>query len=382
MLDESFLTPEHISLIRATRIFAERELEPLASDEADTDAVAREMVRLLAKEGLLRLVVPETYGGTHPKVEALPLCLVREELARCSGLADSMFAMQGLGSYPITLAGSEAVKRQFLPAVTTGEAIAAFALTEPEAGSDAAAVGTTAELRGDSYYLNGTKRFISNAGIAAVYSVFARTGPDSGRRGISAFVVSADAAGLEIGHRPRLTAPHPIGEVHFRECSVPADQRLGEEGTGYATAMRTLDLFRTTVGAGALGLAQRALEEAVRYAQGRVQFGRPIAQFQSIQFKLAEMATEVDAARLLVRRAAWLWDQGIPNAQQSSMAKLFATEMAQRTVDQAVQIHGGLGLVVGQVVERLYREVRALRIYEGTSEIQHLIIARHLLPRG
>jgi len=291
-----------------------------------------------------------------------------------------MFAMQGLGSYPITLAGGEALKRRHLPRVVSGEAIAAFALTEPEAGSDVAALQTAARRDGDHYELDGVKTFISNAGLADFYVVFAKTNPDQGHKGISAFVVEPSMSGFVVERKLELIAPHPIGVVRFERCQVPRESLLGDEGQGFKIAMQTLDVFRATVAAAAVGMARRALDEALAYSRQRVQFGRPIAEFQGIQFKLGEMATELEAARLLVYRAAWKKDQGAERVtRESAMAKLYATEMAQRVIDQAVQIHGGNGVVKGFVVERLYREIRALRIYEGTSEIQKVVIARELL---
>jgi len=279
-----------------------------------------------------------------------------------------------------TLAGGEALKRRHLPRVVSGEAIAAFALTEPEAGSDVAALQTAARRDGDHYELDGVKTFISNAGLADFYVVFAKTNPDQGHKGISAFVVEPSMSGFVVERKLELIAPHPIGVVRFERCQVPRESLLGDEGQGFKIAMQTLDVFRATVAAAAVGMARRALDEALAYSRQRVQFGRPIAEFQGIQFKLGEMATELEAARLLVYRAAWKKDQGAERVtRESAMAKLYATEMAQRVIDQAVQIHGGNGVVKGFVVERLYREIRALRIYEGTSEIQKVVIARELL---
>ncbi|MBI2303917.1 MAG: acyl-CoA dehydrogenase family protein [Chloroflexi bacterium] len=349
-----------------------------AEEEENVDGAAQKWLGLLAREGALRLAVPRRYGGEYEEVCALPLCLAREELARSSSLADTMLAMQGLGSYPITLAGSEEQKERYLPPVARGEKIATFAITEPDAGSDVASLTTRAEGRAGRYVLNGVKRFISNAGLAHTYVVFAKTDPGVGTRGISAFVVEAGTPGLKV-RRMDLIAPHPIGEVVFENCAIPEAARLGTEGDGFAIATGTLALFRVTVGAAAVGMAQRALEEALAYARKRIQFGRPIAQFQAIRFMLADMATELQAARLLVYQGAWSRDNGQGKPIESSMAKLYATEMAQRVIDQALQIHGGMGVVKGTAVERLYREVRVLRIYEGTSEIQKLIISNELL---
>ena len=290
--------------------------------------------------------------------------------------------MQALGSYPITLAGRDDVKKRYLPKVATGEAITAFALTEAEAGSDVVAMKSRAVKSGREYVLNGEKRFISNAGIATTYTVFAKTDPEKGSKGLSAFVVDADTPGFSVKELTRVMAPHPIGVVELKDCRIPEDQRLGVEGQGLRIALETLDMLRPTVGAAACGLAARALEEALGYATERRQFGQFLSDFQAIQLKLADMATLLDAARLLVHRAAWVQDLTGRDARvEASMAKLFATEAAQRIVDEALQIHGGVGVVVGTPVERLYREVRALRIYEGTSDIQRLQIAKELLKR-
>ncbi|MCZ6548056.1 MAG: acyl-CoA dehydrogenase family protein, partial [Deltaproteobacteria bacterium] len=287
---------------------------------------------------------------------------------------------QALGSSPINLAGSDQQKARYLPPIARGEAIAAFALTEPQAGSDVASMETRAIKRGGEYRITGVKCFISNAGLAQTYVVFALTDPAKRAKGVSAFVIEADTPGLVLKEKTQLISPHPIGTIGFEECAVPEIQLLGSEGEGMKIALTTLDHLRPTVGAAAVGLAQRALEEAIRYSQSRIQFGQALAKFQGTQFKIADMATELEASRLLVYQAAWMIDRGQDNLRQkSSMAKLFATEAAQRIVDQALQIHGGLGVISGSTVERLYRAVRALRIYEGTSEIQKLIIARTLL---
>lgn len=347
--------------------------------ETASDAAIVAMVRAMGKAKLLELVVPEAHGGRDRSVRALPLVIAREEIAHASSLLDTMFAMQGLGSYPITLAGSPRMRRRYLPAVAAGKLVAAFALTEDEAGSDAAALGTEARRDGTSYVLNGNKRFISNAGIADFYVVFAKTDRDAGARGISAFVVESSNPGLAVTERTRLNAPHPIGRLQFDGCRVRAHARLGGEGDGLRLALRTLDTFRATVGAAACGLARRALSETIARVRTRHQFGRPLAQFQATRMRIASMATRLEAARGLVYRAAWLHDQGEPPTLSAAMAKLGATETAFRVVDDAVQLHGGDGVVHGVTVERLYREVRALRIYEGTSEIQKLVIARALL---
>jgi alkylation response protein AidB-like acyl-CoA dehydrogenase len=393
--DEAALLPffdsQHLSLARQVEQFASTTITAHSAEE-DYVRKAKEDLRQIAREGLTRYTVPAEYGGAMSHVDIRSLCVIRRGLAYHSSLADTMFAMQGLGSYPITLAGGEQLKRTFLPRVASGEAIAAFAVTEPQAGSDAAAIETTASRSGNSYILNGAKKFISNAGIADFYVIFAKTDPDGGRKGISAFVVERDTPGLTKVQPQELIAPHPIGEFRMQACKVPAENRLGAEGEGFSIMMRTLESFRTTVGAAALGLAERALKEGLAYAQRRVQFGKALSEFQGLRFMLAEMATEIAASRLLVFHAAWKLDQArlssdkcgggqdpasVPLA--SSMAKLFATEAAQRVIDHALQIHGGTGVLRGTVVERLYREVRALRVYEGTSEIQKEIIARHLL---
>jgi acyl-CoA dehydrogenase len=375
-----FLDTDHVELRDRVRAWAEANLITTSTEDTDVERQALRLVRRLGEAGYTRYAVPKAYGGERPTVHARDLCIVREELARGSSLADTMFAMQALGSYPITLAGNEEQKTRYLPKVAGGEAIAAFAITEPEAGSDVASLKTQAARRGNQYCLTGTKRFISNAGIADHYVVFASTEPDKRAKGVSAFIVDATAPGLVLKEKTVVVSPHPIGVIAFEECLVPESARLGAEGEGLNLALRTLDTLRCTVAAAAVGLAQRGLDEAIRYARERQQFGRPIGQFQGIQFKLAEMATELEAARLLVRQAAWASDRASPALKQkASMAKLFATEAAQRIIDQALQIHGGVGLVRGHIAERLYRDVRALRIYEGTSEIQKLVIARELV---
>lgn len=373
-----FLGPEHAALAAEVRAFRERHLGE--ADESEVNARGREIVLELGRAGLLRHVVPAAYGGALREVDVRSLCVIREGLAYASGLADSMFALQGLGSYPITLSGTESQKQRWLPKVIEGKAIAAFALTEPNAGSDVSSMETRATRRADRWTIDGRKTFITNAGIADVYSVFALSQPELGSRGMSAFVLPADAKGLVVERSIELLAPHPMGEVRFDACEATSEHLLGWEGQGFKTAMSTLDVFRPTVGASALGFARRALDEAVSYATRRVQFGKALAAMQSTQFALAEMATELEAARLLVYRAAWEKDHGAGRVTSaSSMAKLAATESAQRIVDRALQIHGAVGLVKGHPMERLYRDVRALRIYEGTSEIQKVIIARDLL---
>jgi len=376
-----FFEPDHLALRARVREWSEKNLF-FARESADIEAEAHRLIRQLGNEGFLRYSVPQAFGGAREKVQARDLCIVREELARGFGLADTMFAVQALGSYPVMIAGSEQQRQRYLPPVAEGKVLAAFALTEPEAGSDVAAVQTRAFRRGKKYVLSGTKRFISNAGIAQYYVVFAATAPPERSQGLSAFIVQADNPGVLVKEKTQLLSPHPVGVITFEDCAVGEDCLLGKEGEGLKIALRTLDVLRCTVGAAAVGLAQRGFEEALGYSRTRRQFGRTLDEFQATQFKLAEMATELEAARLLVYRAAWANDCGQADAKrQSSMAKLFATEVAHKIIDQALQIHGGSGLVVGSAVERLYRDVRALRIYEGTSEIQKLIIARELLKK-
>ncbi|HUE83830.1 MAG TPA: acyl-CoA dehydrogenase family protein [Pyrinomonadaceae bacterium] len=377
MLDTPFFTVDHRNLSDRAAAFIKHEIEPRAADESDVDRQAREYTAGLARSGLLKFAVATP--GSPLDVRAI--CLLREALAYSSPLADLAFVMQGLGTYAISQAASEHVRDFWLARAVEGKAIAAFALTEPEAGSDVAAIQTTARLDDDAYIIDGRKRFISNAGIADFYTVFARTGTrDDGRAELSAFVVSAKIPGFKVVERTQMMAAHPIGEIEFEGCRVPAEDMVGAEGDGFLLAMRTLDTFRSSVGAAACGMAQRALDEAIRYASSRKQFGRLLAEHQLIQEKLADMVTELDAARLLVYHAAYLKDTGTTRVtREASEAKLFATEAACRIIDQAVQIHGGIGLVHGNVVERLYRDIRALRIYEGTSEIQKLVIASQLL---
>jgi acyl-CoA dehydrogenase len=359
----------------ATAAFSEPDEDP-----ADVHGTCRELVGRLAEAGLLRHAVPATWAGSSERLDVRSLCLIRETLARFAALADFAFAMQGLGSGAITLFGTDDQRRAYLPAVAEGRRIAALALSEPDAGSDLAAVGTTAEPDGTGFVLNGTKTWISNAGIADFYVVLARTGEAPSARGLSAFVVDADTPGLQIGERIRLIAPHPLATLTLENCRLPLTQLLGEPGQGFKIAMATLDVFRPTVGAAALGFARRALEEALARATGRKLFGGPLAELQMIQAKLADMALSVDATALLVYRAAWAKDTGAERiTREAAMAKLFATEAAQRVIDEAVQIHGALGVVAGHPVERLYREIRALRIYEGASEVQKVVIARQTL---
>jgi len=383
MYDTSFLgwpffEPRHAALARELDAWAASELRDL--DHADVDRTCRELVRRFAAGGWLAHAALDPAAGPGAKLDVRSLCLMRDGLARHDGLADFAFAMQGLGSAPISLAGADALKHEYLPGVRRGERIAAFALSEPEAGSDVAALSTSATRDGEDYVLNGTKTWISNGGIADFYTVFARTEAGSGARGLSAFVVDADTPGLEIAARIEVIAPHPLATLVFRDCRVPATRRLGAEGEGFKLAMATLDIFRSTVGAAALGFARRALAEAVAHAQRRQLFGAPLSALQLTQAAIADMAVDVDASALLVYRAAWTKDCVQPRvSREAAMAKLHATEAAQRVVDRAVQLFGGRGVTKGVKVEELYREIRALRIYEGASEVQKLIIAQQTL---
>jgi acyl-CoA dehydrogenase len=344
----------------------------------DVDSECRRLVRKLGDGGWLRHAV----GGSHGEQEVIDtraVCLARETLAYHNGLADFAFAMQGLGSGAITLQGTPAQKERYLARVARGEAIAAFALSEPEAGSDVANLQCNAHIEGDHAVLTGEKTWISNGGIADFYVVFCRTGEAPGPRGISAFIVDADTPGFEIAERIAVIAPHPLARLRFHDCRVPLTQRIGAAGEGFKVAMRTLDVFRTSVAAAALGFARRAMDEAMRRATTRRMFNQTLADFQLTQAKLAQMATTIDSAALLVYRAAWLRDQGQPVTKEAAMAKMVATEGAQQVIDAAVQMFGGLGVTSGQPVEQLYREIRSLRIYEGATEVQQLIIARELL---
>lgn len=360
-----------------------------SEDRASVDAACRELVHELGSAGWTRYSVPYPPNGavpSTPQFDVRALALIRETLAWYDGLADFAFAMQGLGSGAISLAGSPDLQSRYLPRVAAGEAIPAFALSEPDAGSDVAAIQCSARLDGDSYVLDGEKTWISNGGIADFYCVFARTRaaerrPDGSvtARGISAFVVDAGTPGFKIKNRIDVIAPHPLATLSFEGCRIPAAQRLGPDGEGFKLAMRTLDIFRTSVAGAALGFAQRALDEAQQYALARPMFGRTLADLQLTQAALADMATDIDAARLQTYRAAWLRDRGGLVTKEVAMAKMAATESAQRAIDRAVQILGGRGVVQGAITERLYRDIRALRIYEGATEVQKLIIARELL---
>ncbi len=386
---DALLSPRHHDL-RTTLELAvldgeldsvDRDAEAAERDSQDAfRAFALAVAKKLGNGGFFRHAVADV--KTH-KVDSRALCITREEVAWASGLCDTLIAMQGLGSYPVALAGTGQLRDDLLSDAASGKRIGAFAITEQGAGSDVSAIATRAVRNGDDYVLTGSKTFISNAGIADFYTIFARTG--DGARGLTAFLVDGRAHGLSTAHAITVNAPHVIGELVLDNVAVPSGNRLGEEGEGLRLAMATLDRYRPSVGAAAVGFAQRALDDSVSRVKNRVQFGRPLSEYQATQMRLAEMATDLEAARALVYRAAHAADEatargdGHRTTREASMAKLFATEAAQRIVDAAVQLHGGLGVVRGVTVERLYREVRALRIYEGTSEIQKLVIARDLL---
>ena len=346
-----------------------------AIPHGDVDIACQLWVKELGAAGWLEPAV-----SLVGKLDVRTLCLTRETLAFYDGLADFAFAMQGLGTGPISLFGTAAQKERYLPFVAMGEKIAAFALSEANAGSDVASLTTTAEPQGDSFVLNGEKIWISNGGIADHYVVFARTGEAAGAKGLSAFIVDAKAEGFEVTERLEVIAPHPLGRLKFTDCRIPASNLLGKSGDGFKIAMATLDVFRTTVGAAALGFARRAFHEALNYSSQRKLYGAPLNAMQSVQASLADMALEIDASALLIYRAAWTKDCVAERVtREAAMAKLYATEAAQRVVDTAVQLHGAKGVQSGQVVEKLYREIRALRIYEGASEVQKQVIARQVL---
>ncbi|MEM9221140.1 MAG: acyl-CoA dehydrogenase family protein [Pseudomonadota bacterium] len=369
-----FFEDRHRSFAGEIAAFA-GEVAPRLTDHQDVDASCRALVAALGAAGLLAPTVP-----LKAPLDVRTLCLARETLARSSGLADFAFAMQGLGAGSISLAGSEAQKERYLPGVASGKLIAAFALSEEKSGSDVAAMETSARIEGDTVVLNGEKTWISNGGIADFYLVFARTGEAPGAKGISAFVVDAQTPGLAVAERLEVMAPHPLARLRFENCRIPLSSRVGEPGRGFALAMATLDIFRSTVGAAALGFARAALDATLTRAHGRTLFGAPLGDLPLAQASIAEMALGVDAAALLVYRAAWTKDQGAQRVtREASMAKLFATETAQKVIDSAVQLHGGDGVRCGTKVEELYREIRALRIYEGASEVQKIVIARAVL---
>jgi acyl-CoA dehydrogenase len=377
-LEWPFLEDRHRALATELDGWAHEHLK--GAHATDVDAECRALVRLLGDAGWLAHAVGGTeYGGATDRIDTRAVCLIRETLARHSALADFAFAMQGLGSGAISLFGTDAQKSRYLGPVVRGEAIAAFALSEPAAGSDVAALACAARADGGGYVLDGEKTWVSNGGIADFYVVFARTGEAPGSRGISAFVVDAETAGFTIAERIDVIAPHPLARLRFTNCRVPAAQRVGDPGGGFKVAMATLDVFRTSVAAAAIGMARRALDEALRRATTRQMFGQALADFQLTQAKLAGMATGIDAAALLTYRAAWLRDRGRPVTVEAAMAKMTATETAQQVIDGAMQIFGGLGVVADETVARLYSEIRPLRIYEGATEVQQLIVARGII---
>jgi acyl-CoA dehydrogenase len=402
-LDWPFFSDSHRELAVKLDEWARREItEGITSTASSVDAASRAVVRKLGAAGWLRYTVPAAYGGAHEKLDVRSLCIARETLARISGLADIAFAMQGLGAGPITLFGSDALKERYLRRVGAGEAIAAFAISEADAGSDIAAMQTTARLVGNDYVIDGEKTWISNGGIADFYVVFCRLEsektpasrrkpndedmPEAEARGSAAhpefiaLVVGPGDAGFSIAERIATIAPHPLARIRFENCKVPADRVVGEPGKGLKVALATLDVFRSTVGAAALGFARRALDEALAYVSDRKIFGQTLKDFQLTQARIAQMATSIDASALLIYRAAWTRDNGAPRiTREAAMAKMYATEAAQRVIDDALQLLGGRGVVAGHPVEQLYREIRSLRIYEGTTEVQQLVIAGQVL---
>jgi acyl-CoA dehydrogenase len=381
-LDWPFLEPRHKTLAIELERWARSELSENLKDHSvrAVDDACRRLVRQLGEGGWLKYAIGGTaYGASGDTIDTRAVCLIRETLARYSGLADFAFAMQGLGSGAISIFGTHEQKQRYLPQVAKGTAIAAFAISEPDAGSDVSALQCAARKDGGDYLINGEKTWISNGGIADFYLVFARTGEAPGAKGISAFIVDANSPGLEIAERIEAMAPHPLARLVFKDCRIPATQRLGDSGQGFKIAMSTLDIFRSSVAAAAVGFARCALHESLSRSTSRKMFGQALADFQLTQAKLAKMATDIDAAALLTYRAAWLKDRGQPVTVEAAMAKMTATEIAQQAIDSAVQIFGALGVVSEQVVERLYREIRPLRIYEGATEVQQLIIARGII---
>ncbi|MDB5804788.1 MAG: acyl-CoA dehydrogenase [Betaproteobacteria bacterium] len=382
-LDWPFFSPEHRDLARELDAWLPHGLKGLAHGHTTgrVDATCRDLVQRLAQAGFTRYAVPGAYGGALATLDSRSLCMIREHLAYHEGLADFAFAMQGLGSGAISLAGSEALKADYLPRVAQGRAIAAFALSEPEAGSDVGAMAMSARRDGDAWVLDGEKTWISNGGIADFYVVFARSDSISrGAKGISAFVVDANTPGLSIAERIEVIAPHPLARIRFDSARIPATHLLGEEGGGFKLAMQTLDIFRSSVAAAALGFARRALDEALSRAKSRRMFGATLGDLQLTQAAIGEMATLIDSAALLTYRAAWQRDMlGERATREAAMAKMTATENAQIVIDRALQMFGGQGVKSGETVEKLYREIRALRIYEGATEVQKLIIARETM---
>ena len=375
-LDWPFFDDKHRVLAESVELWAAAHVDQIIETSDGLDDTCVNLVRKLGDAGICRQAVAED----DSPFDVRSLCVIRETLARFSGLADFAFAMQGLGSGPISLFGTTAQKKQFLPGAASGQTLPAFALSEPEAGSDVASITTTARTDGTDYLIDGCKTWISNGGIADHYVVFARTDEESGTRGLSAFIVPSDSPGLSITERIETIAPHPLATLEFNSVRVPAELRVGAPGEGFKVAMATLDIFRSTVGAAALGLARRALSETVRFVGERKIGDTVLASYQMTQARIADMATGVDAAALLVYRAAWTKDSGASRiSREASMAKLYATEEAQRIIDSAVQLHGGQGVRTGCKVEELYRDIRAMRVYEGASEVQKLIIARQTL---
>jgi len=376
-----FFEEHHRTLASTLDAWAEEHMESLTANEhEDLDGTCVALVRALGDAGFTGYAVPASGGGNHEKLDVRTLCIIRETLARHSALADFAFAMQGLGSGPISLFGSEQQQTNYLNAVAQGEKISAFSLSEPNAGSDVAAMSCAAERDGDEWVLNGTKTWISNAGIADFYTVFARSSDAGGAQGISCFIVEAGTPGFEVTERIDLVAPHPLGTLQFSDCRIPAENLVGEEGRGFGIAMATLDVFRSTVAAAALGMARRALDETLDYTADRDIFGGKLGDLQLVQAKIGEMALGVDASALLVYRAAWTKDCAAERVtREAAMAKYHATETAQQVIDAAVQLHGGKGVTKGYIVESLYRDIRALRIYEGASEVQTTIIARQTI---
>jgi len=378
-LEWPFFEESHRELSRAVSAWAAKEIS--ASHGTDVFTECRELAKKFGAAGWLKYSVPLAFGGAHAELDVRSIAIIRESIGYHSGLAEFVFALQGLGSGPISLFGNETLKKRYLPKVARGEYIPAFAISEADAGSDVAAMVCSAAREGESYVINGAKTWISNAGIADFYVTFARLA--GSEKGYIALVVDAGTPGMLVSERIEITAPHPLGTIEFKDCRVPRTALVGVEGDGLKVALGTLDVFRTTVGAAALGFARRALDEAVGFAQTRKVFGQALSETQITQVKLAEMALAIDSSALLVYRSAWTRDVRKRRVtREAAMAKLHATESAQRVIDEAVQILGGRGVVAGSVCERLYREVRALRIYEGTSEIQKLIIAQQVLKSG
>lgn len=378
MADTSFLTwpffeDRHRDLAKRLETWAQGALYD--NDHSDTDQACRDLVAALGQGGWLQHATVDPAG--FDPLDVRTLCLIRETLARHDGLADFAFAMQGLGTGAISLFGTDVQKAEWLPQVRAGTAISAFALTEPQSGSDVANSTMTATRDGSRYVLNGEKTWISNGGIADVYTVFARTGEGPGARGLSAFIVPSDTPGLSVTERLQTIAPHPLATLRFHDCRVPASALIGDSGAGFKIAMSVLDVFRSTVAAAALGFARRALDEAIARVTTRQVQGAPLFDLQMVQGHIADMAVDVDASALLIYRAAWTKDSGAPRiTREAAMAKLFSTDQAQKVIDRAVQLHGGDGVKSGETVEKLYREIRALRIYEGASDVQRIIIAR------